>query len=64
MIGKYNPGHGVCYVSEDSRERAVRDFLVLVAYHGSQVSAAVSAVKAGGISRIKTENELFLDHFS
>ena len=45
MIGKYNPGHGVCYVSEEGKEVAVRDFQVLVAFHGNKLSAAVSAVK-------------------
>ena len=45
MIGKYNPGHGVCYVSEGREEKAVTDFQVLVAFHGKKLSAAVSAVK-------------------
>ena len=45
LIGKYNPGHGVCYVSEEGVEKAVRDFQVLVAFHGNKLSAAVSAVK-------------------
>ena len=45
LIGKYNPGHGVCYVSEEGKEVAVRDFQVLVAFHGNKLSAAVSAVK-------------------
>ena len=46
LIGKYNPGHGVCYVSEEGVEKAVRDFQVLVAFHGSKPSAAaLSGVK-------------------
>lgn len=45
LIGKYNPGHGVCYVSEEGKEVAVRDFQVLVAFHGNKPSAAVSGVK-------------------
>ena len=36
----------MCYVSEEGKEVAVRDFQVLVAFHGSKpIAAALSGVK-------------------